>query len=290
MITTTEPLPSIQKGRVGGLSWFADASLVVPLLLAVLPMMWLVYSSFRLTRYIIGANPATSFFSLTFTNYVVAFNGQSPLAREFLNSVVIVAGAIVLAVGIGALAGYSLSKLGWSKLSVSLLLGACLLIQLVPPVALLPGFYVTLERLGVLGSVGGLVLLNTVVNVPFATLLMKVYFDAIPGELREAAAVDGASETRCMLRIMAPLAAPGIATTSILVGIFSWNEFLMGLTMSSSTANAPFTVGVAALLEPYSIQFGPMAAAATIAAIPMIVISLVAGRRLISGLTAGALK
>lgn len=277
-------------GRVGGSRFLVDASLVLPLLIAVVPILWLVYSSFRFSRYIISPNPAASFFSLTLSNYAQAFNGQNPLAREFLNSIVIVVGSIVLAVGIGGLAGYSLSKLSWPKPVVSLALGACLLIQLLPPIVLLPGFYVTLQDLGVLGTVFGLVLLNTVVNVPFATLLMKVYFDAIPGELREAASVDGASETTSLWRIMVPLAAPGVATTSILVGIFAWNEFLMGLTMSSSTSNAPFTVGVAALLEPYSIQFGPMAAAATVAAIPMIAISVVAGRRLISGLTAGALK
>ncbi len=276
--------------RVGSSRWLADSSLLVPVLIAVVPVLWLVYSSFRLSRYIISPNPAQSFFTLTFHNYLSAFSGQSPLAHEFVNSLVIVVGTILLAVGVGSLAGYSLSKLDWPKWVVTAALGGCLLIQLLPPVTLLPGFYVTLEHLGVLGSVFGLVLLNTVVNVPFATLLMKIYFDAIPKELAEAAAIDGASEATSMWRIMAPLAMPGLATTSILVGIFAWNEFLMGLTMSSSTANAPFTVGVAALLEPYTIQFGQMAAAASVAAVPMIAISVFAGRRVVQGLTAGALK
>ena len=279
-----------RAARVGGSRFLADTSLLVPIVIAVLPILWLVYTSFRYSRYLISTNPTQSFFSLTFHNYASAFNGQNPLAHEFVNSLIIVVGTIVLAVGVGALAGYSLSKLDWPKWVVALALGGCLLIQLLPPVTLLPGFYVTLQHLGVLGSVFGLVLLNTIVNVPFATLLMKVYFDAIPSELTEAAAVDGASEATSLWRIMAPLAMPGIATTSILVGIFAWNEFLMGLTMSASTANAPFTVGVAALLEPYSIQFGQMAAAASVAAIPMIAISVVAGRRVVQGLTAGALK
>ena len=285
---TIEPSPKV--GRLAGKWGLADGALVLPLLIAILPILWLVYCSFRFSRYIIAPNPLGSPLALTFENYVQAFTGTNPLAREFVNSLIIVFGTIVLAVGVGALAGYSLSKLGWSKRAVAGILGLCLLIQLLPPVSLLPGFYLALRHLGVLGSVEGLVLLNTVVNVPFATLLMKVYFDAIPPELREAASVDGASETMSRLRIMVPLAAPGLATTSILVGIFAWNEFLMGLTMSSSTANAPFTVGVAALLQPYTIAFGPMAAAATVAAIPIIAISVVAGRQVISGLTAGALK
>lgn len=279
-----------RAARVGGSRFLADTSLLVPMLIAVVPILWLVYTSFRYSRYLISTNPAQSFFSLTFHNYLSAFNGQNPLAHEFANSLVIVVGTIVLAVGVGSLAGYSLSKLDWPKWVVALALGGCLLIQLLPPVTLLPGFYVTLQHLGVLGSVFGLVLLNTIVNVPFATLLMKVYFDAIPSELAEAASVDGASEITSLWRIMMPLAMPGLATTSILVGIFAWNEFLMGLTLSSNTANAPFTVGVAALLEPYSIQFGQMAAAASVAAIPMIAISVVAGRRVVQGLTAGALK
>lgn len=276
------------RRRQGGIA--ADALLALAALCAAVPVAWLLYSSFRLSRYIIGADPLSSGLSLTFSNYTSIFSGTSELGRQLINSVIIVVGAIVVCLAVGGLAGYSLSKLGWSKRASTAVLGAAVLIQLMPPITLLPGLYVTLQHLGIYGSLGSLVLLNAVFNVPFATILMKVYFDAVPSELREAAAVDGASEARILWRLMVPLAAPGLATTSILVGIFSWNEFLMGLTLVSTTANSPVTVGLATLLQPYSVQFGPLAAAASVVAIPIIVISVLGGRYIVSGLTRGALK
>lgn len=92
-----------------------------------------------------------------------------------------------------------------------------------------------------------------------------------------------------MWRVMAPLAAPGLATAAILISIFVWNDFLLGLTLGAGN-NTPMTVGIASLLQPYSINFGQMAAAASVAAVPMAVLAVVAGRYVVSGLVRGALK
>lgn len=284
-----QPDDSQRRTRVRRAS-LGDASLVGAALLAVLPVLWLLYSSFRFSRQIIGQNPLSRPAALTVNNYISAFGAGSALPRQLVNSVVIVTGATLLDLAIGSLAGYSLSKLGWRKWAVNAVLGGAALIQLFPPITLLPGFYVTLRQLGLLGSVAGLLLVDAVMNVPFAVILMKVYFDSIPGELREAARMDGATETKVLWKVMAPLASPGMATTAVLVGIFVWNDFLMGLTLSGGSSSAPITVGIADLLQPYSIQFGEMAAAASIAALPLIVLAIFAGRYVVSGLTRGALK
>jgi len=128
------------------------------------------------------------------------------------------------------------------------------------------------------------------INLPFATILMKVYFDRVPLELREAALMDGAPEWRVFSRVMLPLAAPGAAAVAIYTAIMAWNEFLFGLTMTAGGTTAPITVGIASLVQPYEIAWGQMAAAGALTAIPIIVIAIVASRRIVSGLTRGATK
>ena len=147
-----------------------------------------------------------------------------------------------------------------------------------------------LGELGLLGSISGLILVNAFLNAPFATLLMSSYFRGIPEELREAAMVDGTSEWGTFTRIMLPLVRPGLAAVGIFTGIMTWNEFMMGLTLTSGGSTAPVTVGIAGLLQPYAVTWGEMAAAGTVAAVPIIAMAIVANRHIVAGLTAGAVK
>jgi ABC-type glycerol-3-phosphate transport system permease component len=112
----------------------------------------------------------------------------------------------------------------------------------------------------------------------------------VPHELREAALMDGASETRTFLAVMLPLAAPGAAAVAIFVAIMSWNEFLFGLTMTSGGKTSPITVGIAALVQPYAIEFGQMAAIGTAVALPILVLAVAANRWIVSAVTRGAVK
>jgi multiple sugar transport system permease protein len=169
-------------------------------------------------------------------------------------------------------------------------LGAALFIQLVPPVALVPSFYVVLNNLYLYNSVTGLVLVNTVFNLPFAIFLLKVYFDTIPDDLRDAALVDGARQSGVFWRVMLPLAAPGIGAVTILVGILTWNEFLMALSLTSTADAQTITVGIGSFVQQFSIRYGEMTAAAAVATIPLIIIAAVAHRYIVTGLTGGAIK
>jgi len=102
--------------------------------------------------------------------------------------------------------------------------------------------------------------------------------------------VDGASEFRAFRVVILPLVRPGLAAVGIFVAIMAWNEFLLGLTMTSGGESAPLTVGIASLVQPYSVTWGQMAAAGTIAAVPIIVLAIFANRQIVSGLTGGAVK
>jgi multiple sugar transport system permease protein len=191
---------------------------------------------------------------------------------------------------IGSLAGYALSKLAPPRWLVVPALVVAAFIPLVPPITLVPGLYLLLNELGLLGTVWGLILVNAFFNMPFAVLMLTSYFSSIPDELREAAMVDGASPWRSFVSVMLPLVRPGLAATGIYVGIMTWNEFLMGLTLTSGGTTAPLTVGIAGLLQPYAVTWGELSAAGTVAAIPIILLAVFANRHIVAGLTTGAVK
>lgn len=265
---------------------WVEVVLALALLVVVVPILWTTMLGFLPNRAIVSSSWEFPFW---LGNYAEVFAGGAFMI-QLLNSVGIVAGAVVLCLSIGSISGYSLSKLSpprWVTLP-SLALAA--LVPLIPPATLVPGLYVLLNNVGLLGTVGGLILVNTVFNLPFAALLMSSYFSGLPDELREAARVDGASEVRTFLTVMLPLVRPGLAATGVFVGIMAWNEFLMGLTMTSGGATAPVTVGIAGFLQQYAVTWGQLAAAGTVAAIPMILLAVFANRHIVAGLTSGSVK
>jgi ABC-type glycerol-3-phosphate transport system permease component len=276
-----------QAGSVRRASPLADLTLAIVTLLVLLPVAWMLVLSVQPE---VNAVSPGWHFGFTTQNFGAVFAPDEPYLSQALNSIVIVTGTVVLCLAAGSLAGYSLSKLGWSRRTTVVLLALTGLITVIPPMTLVPGLYVTLDAIGLLGSLLGLIVLNTVFNLPFATVLMKVYFDRIPHEMQEAARIDGASELRTFLQVMLPLAAPGAAAVAIFVAIMSWNEFLFGLTMTSGGRTSPITVGIAALVQPYAIEFGRMAALGTAVAVPILVIAILASRRIVTAVTRGAVK
>jgi len=257
------------------------------LLLFTLPIVWMVLLSFEPDRVIITPSWNIDF---TLNNIAALWAQDQPYATQMLNSVIIMLGTVALCGSIAALTGYGLAKLHISRWITVPVLGACAVLPLTPPMTLVPGFYVTLAQIGLLGSLPGLILLNTVLNLPFATLLMKLAMDEVPSSLREAAIIDGAGEGRVLLQIMVPVAAPALAAACLFTAIMTWNEFLMGLTMTAGGTTAPLTVGIASMVQPYDIHWGRMAAAGSFAVLPIILISIVANRYIVAGLTRGAVK
>jgi multiple sugar transport system permease protein len=252
----------------------------------LLPLIWMVLVAFQRGRAIISPGLV---FDFTFANFAEILNPQLNFVAQIMNSVILVVAVTAICIGLSSMASYSLSQLSWSpKTVVAFIIGAAIL-QLVPPMTLVPGLFVTLQLFGLTGSLNGLIILNVIFNLPFAILMLKFYFDSIPSELREAAYVDGASEFTTFIRIMLPLAVPGLAAVSIFIGIQVWNEFLFGLLFTRG-ASAPITVGIAGLVQPQEIKWGAMAAAGTLTAVPVILMAIVANRQIVAGLTRGAVK
>ncbi len=265
----------------------AELLLLLWLVLTLAPILYLVWNSLRYTRDLLsGDNPG----SLTLHNFDTLLSSGTDFGTLMINSVAVVVGTVLLCVTIGALGAYSLSKYRWPTWVTAAALGGSLFLQLVPPVALVPAFYVILTELSLFNTTTGLILVNTAFNLPFALFLLKVYFDSVPDDLREAALLDGASDATAFRRVVLPLAAPGVAAVAILVGILTWNEFLMALSLTSSPDAQTVPVGISTFIGDFAIQYGNLSAAAVIATIPMILFAAFAHRRIVSGLTAGAVK
>lgn len=269
-------------------SWpLSDLALAVAIVATLVPTALLFYNAFRYSRDIINPGRLSA---PTLYNVRALFEGFTDFPRLLANSMLVVVFATAFSIVIGLLSAYSLSKYSWPRSFTTIVLGLAFFVQLVPPVALVPSFYIILNNAGLYDTRLGLILVNTVFNLPFAIFLLKVYFDGVPTELREAALVDGAGEVAAFWRVMIPLAAPGIAAVAILVGILTWNEFLMALSLTSTPDAQTITVGIATFIQPYQIRYGEMTAASAIASVPIILLAVVAHRFIVAGLTGGALK
>jgi ABC-type glycerol-3-phosphate transport system permease component len=267
--------------------WVVGTLLVGAVVTTVIPLLWLMQIAFQRPRAIISPGWV---FEFSMANFQEIFGPREVYGSQVVNSVVLVLASTAITLVIAAFAAYSLSQLRWSRGVVVLVLTTAALLQVIPPMTLVPGLFVTLQTLSLNGTLTGLILLNTVFNLPFAIILIKVYFDTLPGELRESAAIDGASEFATFRRIMLPLAAPGIASVAIYTAIQVWNEFLFGLVFTTGGREAPITVGIATLIQPQEILFGPMAAVGAVTAVPIIILAIIANRQIVAGLTGGAVK
>jgi multiple sugar transport system permease protein len=276
-----------ERSSRGGGRFLVGVVLVGAAVAIVAPIVWMLVVAFQ--RPVAIITPGWSF-EPSLANFRSVFSPGSVYGAQVVNSVVLVLTSTAAILVISCLAAYSLSKLRWSPKVVGLVLGTSALLQVIPPMTLVPGFFVLLQALGLNGNLVGLMLLDTVFNLPFGLILMKLYFDGLPDELRESAALDGASEFGTFRRIMLPLAAPGVASVAIFTAIQVWNEFLFGLVFTTGGTQAPITVGIATLIQPQEIKYGGMAAIGVVTAIPIILIAVVANRQIVSGLTQGAVK
>ena len=280
-------MPDQKRQRTAAIGIIAEIVLIGAVVATLAPVLWMVALSFQPLKNIISEGMV---FTFSLGNFADLLSPGNPLLAQLGNSLTIVIGTVVLCLLFGSLAGYALSQLHLPRSVTLPLLVLAGFIPLVPPMVLVPGLYATMTTLGLIGGSLGLIVLNTVFQLPFATLLMKLYFDGIPSSLREAARIDGASELSTLRSVMLPLVKPGLAAVGTFTAIMAWNEFLFGLTMTSGGSTAPLTVGIAALVQPYEVAWGEMAAAGALAAVPIIILTMIANRYIVTGLTAGAVK
>jgi multiple sugar transport system permease protein len=227
--------------------------------------------------------------SLTLNHYYnVMFGTNSQFPIQFRNSMVVALGATVVAVVLGSLAGYALTRLRF--LGRAALARVLVYAYLAPGTILFIPLYVMMNNFGLRDSLGGLMLAHLTFSVPFSTWMLMGYFKTLPVELEEAALVDGASRLTALWRIVLPLAAPAVVVCAVFAFTLSWSEFLYALVLVQAKEKMTAPIGLTAYVVGDTFYWGQMMAAATIMSIPPLLLYLFGQRWVVQGWTAGAVK
>jgi multiple sugar transport system permease protein len=257
------------------------------LVYALLPVLWILSLSLKPTSTVKDGKLIPS--SLTFDNYRGIFRGNF-FSSALINSVGIGVTTTVIAVVIGAMAAYAVARLEFP--GKRLLIGVVLLISMFPAISLVTPLFNIERRIGLFDTWPGLIIPYITFALPLAIYTLSAFFREIPWDLEKAAKMDGATPVQAFRKVIAPLAAPGIVTTAILVFIFAWNDLLLALSLTATDAAITAPVAIANFTG--SSQFeeptGSIAAGAMVITVPIIVFVLVFQRRIVAGLTSGAVK
>ena len=265
--------------------------IVLVLAFALIPVLWLISLSLKPPEAITDQRFIPSEFSLD--NYKSLFEGgiaDSPFIKPLINSIVIALITTVIAITLAAFTAYAIARLEFP--GKRLILAGALAIAMFPPISTVGPLFDMWRALGLYDTWLGLIIPYLTFSLPLAIYVLVAFFREIPWELEQAAQVDGATPFQAFTKVIVPLAAPGVFTAAILVFIFCWNDFLFAISLTSSDASRTvpaalaFFTGESSFTQPT----GSIAAAAVVVTIPIIVFVLFFQRRIVAGLTAGAVK
>jgi sorbitol/mannitol transport system permease protein len=254
-------------------------------LLVFLPIGWTILTSFKTEASAIDANFVLRF-EPTIASYSEVF-ARSPYFDYALNSVVVSIATTVLVILLAVPAAYSMAF--HPTRSTRPLLLWMLSTKMLPPVGVLMPMYILFRAMGMLDTRSGLVLIDTLLNLPLAVWMLFTFFKEVPRDILEAGRMDGARVADEIRHLLLPLALPGIASACLLSLIFSWNEAFWSLTLTASAA-APLPAFIASFSSPEGLYFAKLSAASTLAFAPILALGWIGQRRLVSGLTFGAVK
>lgn len=259
----------------------------VVVLVAAFPVWWLVSLSFKDPADIADGHFIPRHWTLQ--NYRGIF-GSSDFLRPLANSIGIALISTLIAVVFGSMAAYAVARLNFP--GKQLLIGASLLIAMFPPISLVTPLFNLWRILGLFDTWPGLIIPYITFALPLAIYTLSAFFREIPWDLEKAAQVDGATPYQAFRRVIVPLAAPGVFTTAILVFIFAWNDFVFAISLTSTTRarTVPAAIAFFTGSSQFETPIGSIAAAAVIITIPIIIFVLIFQRRIVAGLTSGAVK
>jgi ABC-type glycerol-3-phosphate transport system permease component len=253
----------------------------------LLPIVWLVLSSFRNTDSIQSGRLLPYASEITVTNYVEAFRIAN-LTTFLINSFVIAITVMLLVVFIASLGAYALSRFNLRGKNTFMMLA--LMPQFFPYVLILIPFYVLMTNIGLVDSHLGLILTHTSITLPFALWMLTGYFNAIPRDLDQAALIDGCSRLGVLFRIIYPIAIPGMVVAGFFAFVVSWGDYLFVSILSQSPEVQTLPIGLQTFMSSLQVKWGLITAGTVIAIVPTIVFFAIVQRRLVAGLTAGAVK
>ena len=268
------------KGRLAGLG------LAVLLILGALPLWWALVASVTPEAELFRA-PSLWPREIVLEHYRALFD-ERDFWRPIRNSIVVAGATTVLCVTLGTFAAYALARLRFRGRAA--ILGFILAVTMFPQISIVTPLFLMLRAVRLIDTYPGLILPYTTFAMPLTVWLLVGFFRQLPADLEDAALVDGATRWQSFVKIVLPLAAPGIATTAILTFIYCWNEFLFALSFTLGPERQTVPVAIALFRGQYQVPWGQILAAAVVATIPVALVVLLFQRRIVEGLTAGGVK
>jgi len=272
-------------GALRRTGFFALVATIV--LVAVFPLYYALVTSFESGAALFDVNylPVEPDWS----NYVAVFREQ-PFGRNILNSVLVASGVVLAGLALGVTAAFALARVRFR--GRTLLLMTLLGVSMFPQIAVLSGLFELVRALGLYNRLGSLGLSYMIFTLPFTVWVLTAFMRDLPAELEEAAIMDGASPLAIVLRVFLPLMGPALVATGLLAFIAAWNEFLFALTftLTNDQRTVPVAIALISGASQYELPWGRIMAASVVVTVPLVVLVLAFQRRIVSGLTAGAIK
>jgi ABC-type glycerol-3-phosphate transport system permease component len=266
---------------------FTYIFLLLMICISLFPITWMIDSSFKGPDELFRNPPTYRIVNFIFDNYVrVIFQSQVP--RTYLNSIIISVSATFLTLCCSVLAGYGLSRYrfkGKSLLSTSLLYG-----QMMPACVLIIPLYLSFSRMGLIDKYISLILPDMAITIPLSTLMLKAFMDGVPVELDQAARIDGCNVLQSLIRIIIPIASPGMIAVSVYAFLTTWEEFLFALNLTSSIKSRTVPIAVNAMRGEYYVDWGGIMAAGVLVALPVLLLFLSFNKYFVKGLSEGSVK
>jgi ABC-type glycerol-3-phosphate transport system permease component len=261
--------------------------IAVYLFITLAPLIWVLSTSFKPNQEAISFPPKLLPDAPTLDNYLFVLTDPK-LVTSLFNSLLVSIGGTGLSVAVSALGAYAFARFEFK--GKNLLMSTILGLFMIPVVINIIPLYIMLANVGLLNSLLALVLTFQILIIPLNIFLLKNYFETIPKELEEAALIDGCSKLRALWHIIVPMSMPGFLIAAILSFRFSWNEFVLPIVLSNKPDVMVFQVALYQFISLYRIDWGYLTAGINIALIPVVVLMLISQKRMIRGLTLGAVR
>ncbi len=293
-LAAVKALPPKKPGRPVAVSIALHAALILICIVTLYPVLWVVKMALSSTDGMsLSVNPFPMPSEITLDNFAAVLGstdaqGRWLFGRQLLSSVVVSGATTVVGLALAVTAAYALSRFKFPGRQAGM--QGLLVTQMFPATLMLVPLYSILEKLSLLDSLSGLVLVYSTSSLPFCVWMLKGYFDTIPRELEEAAVMDGANHFQVFWRVVLPLTRPALAVTALFSFMTAWNEFILAATLLNDQSLFTLPVALQRFVGEYKVEWGKFAAGALIVSAPVMALFFALQKHLVGGLTAGGVK
>ncbi len=284
----TTPIAARRRVKSERPKWHLTAIAIVLVGFFMFPLYWMISTSLKTADQLFTRPPTWFPIPIEFGNYVAALVNNQDMLRSLGNSLIVSVGTTALTILLAAPAAYGLARLRL-RWTAALML-PFLIAQLLPAINVALPMFALFTQWGLVNTFPGLILANTVGTLPFAVIVLRPFYLSIPRELEEAASVDGANRFDAFFRIVLPLVRPGLVTVGVFAFVMAWGEFIFALTLTTNRDLQPVTVTLNSFIGLYGTEWGPLMAASTVVAIPIVLVFAIFQKYITGGLAAGSVK